>query len=532
MTSLLRKVSSSGRGGFLAGDRDKDKDGKEGAREGTSNLGLQQLQPQPRPGAEVIAAAESAERAAHVRTTSRTFAEFKAFVEMQQTTTSPQAPALLSPAASAPASASTSTSTSTTTTTSSLAARRAAAGATNLDAFRPQPIVTATAPSTTSPTKLTNSFRTNEVHSPGLANLAQYRVGGGTEEPKTPLSAGGGASGGGMLKANSTSSIFVRSLVLKPNCSEVLSAMATVLHAIMMQRHAGDVAPPVESDVAILDERTFVPKEARKLLRWQRLVSVLSPGSNSTLVRKSSNLRASSQRSSDPSTSSASGSVVPPPHQHQDDATTNVEEGVPPRDVVHRFLEMVQRRADFTAETMVVALILLNRLLTLQLQKRPAKGSGLFVHAYNWRLLFLTSLLVAQKTIDDVALDNKSFVVIWKYAVPGVETKLDTLAFNQMELKFLALMDYSLYISRSLYASFCFELRGVFEAETKDAIFPLEPLSPAGAAKLETNSSVSPDVLKAAASMQRSYTCFDVASDGTATWPTQLGSVGRAVVSG
>ena len=76
MTSLLRKVSSSGRGGFLAGDRDKDKDGKEGAREGTSNLGLQQLQPQPRPGAEVTAAAESAERAAHVRTTRRKLAAF------------------------------------------------------------------------------------------------------------------------------------------------------------------------------------------------------------------------------------------------------------------------------------------------------------------------------------------------------------------------------------------------------------------------------------------------------------------------
>jgi len=264
--------------------------------------------------------------------------------------------------------------------------------------------------------------------------------------------------------SNSTSTIYARNLVSNLDSDEVLSAIASVLSSLMAQAPgAGDgVAPSVDREFSSFDERTYVPREARKKLRW--VLPTLGRASFSTAV------------------------PVPTAAAAAADDAARTEEGVPPKDEMFKFLKRTSRRASFSPENTVIALILINRLLST--------SRTLVVHAYNWRLVYLTALLVAQKLYDDVSLDNASFPIVWRAAV-GIEATdtLDLRAFNEMEARFLELLRFSVFISRALYASFCFELRAVYEAENPALAFPINPLSPADAAKLEAKTMTLPPTM-------------------------------------
>ena len=276
--------------------------------------------------------------------------------------------------------------------------------------------------------------------------------------------------------SNSTSTIYARNLVSNLDSDEVLSAIASVLHTLLSQQGAnalamsGGVAPPVDVNFSCFDERSYVPREARKKLRWAW------PSTTNTGL--------GAYYSGAASRSSRRGSSPPLP----DDS----HEGVPPKEEMFKFLCRASRRASFSPENTVIALIILNRVLSCT--------PRLVVHAYNWRLLYLSALLVAQKLYDDVSLDNASFPIVWRAAV-GAEASglppdsLDVRAFNDMEAKILELVRFNVFIPRSLYASFCFELRTIFEAENPTLAFPVTPLSPDDAARLESRTLALPRTL-------------------------------------
>ena len=235
--------------------------------------------------------------------------------------------------------------------------------------------------------------------------------------------------------SNSTSSIYVTSTVSKPNTIEVLQAISSVLHCIIHQGSIGhqEPAPMASSAIQVFDERIYVPAQTGKRLKWS-----------------------------------------------QD------SEGVPPPEIVFRFLKSCVDRASFSSECMVIALILLNRLLAVS-------SVPIVVHAYNWRLFFLTSILLAQKIWDDVSLANTDFPIVWRHATQIADYSLDALAFCQMESTMLELLSFNLFISTSLYTQYIFELRSVYEAEFSTA-FPINAQPPAF---LESRSSSSGDTMRA-----------------------------------
>jgi hypothetical protein len=128
-------------------------------------------------------------------------------------------------------------------------------------------------------------------------------------------------------------------------------------------------------------------------------------------------------------------------------------------------------RADFSCEVLITALCLFAR---FERQVTYAATKTRMVTASNWRLLFLTSLLVAQKIWDDSSLDNACFVLVWRFAAPSNEEEPEGWHINQMERVFLNLMRFDVYVSPRVYAEYYFELRSVYlNRFGPDSCFPL-----------------------------------------------------------
>lgn len=246
--------------------------------------------------------------------------------------------------------------------------------------------------------------------------------------------------------ANSTSTIYANSTISKPNEAEVTHSVGAVLQCIMMQNAhpSNGAAPEIDSYISMFDERSYIKQESRKRLRW-----ALS--------------RNSEEESPD--------------------------EGVPPLSEICYFVMACSQRASFSSECSIIALVLLNRLLT------TPRNVQISLHAYNWRLFFLTSLMLAQKIWEDVSLANIDFPIIWRHAVKVDEDNLDVRAFNNMESRYLELLNFNVYVSTSLYGQFCFELRNIHNASSKNP-FPIAPLTPEGALRLEASTALDPEVLR------------------------------------
>jgi hypothetical protein len=271
-----------------------------------------------------------------------------------------------------------------------------------------------------------------------------------------PRQANGAAGGAAPARhSNSTSTIYASSTISSPNDSEVIQSVASVLHCIMLQNAipTGGMAPDIDPRIAMFDERSYTKKETRKRLRW---------GFNLTTAEDEKD---------------ASKRAFP-------------DEGVPPVTEIYYFLMACSQRAQFASECSIIALVLLNRLLTTPMT------FTIGLHAFNWRLFFLTSLMIAQKIWEDISLANIDFPIIWRHAVKVEDDQLDVKAFNVMEARFLELLSFNVFVSASLYGQFCFELRSIHCANSK-APFPITPLTPDQAARLEASTAVNPDVLRA-----------------------------------
>jgi hypothetical protein len=87
-------------------------------------------------------------------------------------------------------------------------------------------------------------------------------------------------------------------------------------------------------------------------------------------------------------------------------------------DQIASFIGACIKRASFSCEVLVIALVLFNRFVCFAMH--PIKP-----HTYTWKLLFVCSLLLAQKIWDDESVENTDFPLVWKYAM---QTKVGALA--------------------------------------------------------------------------------------------------------
>ncbi len=93
--------------------------------------------------------------------------------------------------------------------------------------------------------------------------------------------------------------------------------------------------------------------------------------------------------------------------------------------------------------------------------------TGLGLQATNWRPLILVSLMVSQKVWDDKYLSNADFSYIYPF--------FDTQQLNQLEMKFLEVIQYNVYVKESLYLKFYLELKSLIPVEI--SIRPMDKFS-------------------------------------------------------
>jgi hypothetical protein len=83
--------------------------------------------------------------------------------------------------------------------------------------------------------------------------------------------------------------------------------------------------------------------------------------------------------------------------------------------------------------------------------------------------------MVSQKVWDDKYLSNADFSYIYPF--------FDTMQLNQLEMKFLEIIQYNVYVKESLYMKFYLELKSLVPDET-----PLKPMNKFSMRKLENQS--------------------------------------------
>ena len=138
----------------------------------------------------------------------------------------------------------------------------------------------------------------------------------------------------------------------------------------------------------------------------------------------------------------------------------------PTEQSIFQIIKSIYTIAEFSSECLVISLLYIERLCS------TTKCALLIC---NWQPVLLSAMVVAQKVWDDRCLSNADFSVIAaSYTLKEV---------NDLEVKFLQLLQYNVSITASLYASYYFELRTL--CEKKNATLNMKPLGADEAKSLE-----------------------------------------------
>ncbi len=109
--------------------------------------------------------------------------------------------------------------------------------------------------------------------------------------------------------------------------------------------------------------------------------------------------------------------------------------------------------------------------------------TGLSLQATNWRPLILISLMISQKVWDDKYLSNADFAYIYPF--------FDTFHLNTLEMKFLEMIQYNVFVKGSLYFKYYLELKSVFPEELS-----IKPMDIFTINKLENQSKNYEEIIK------------------------------------
>ena len=120
----------------------------------------------------------------------------------------------------------------------------------------------------------------------------------------------------------------------------------------------------------------------------------------------------------------------------------------PSNDEILDFIEALYNCAQFSPECCILCLIYINRIIAL---------TGLSLQPTNWRPMILVSLMISQKVWDDKYLSNADFAYIYPF--------FDSQQLNILEIKFLEMIQYNVFVKGSLYFKYYLELKTVYPEE-------------------------------------------------------------------
>ena len=114
---------------------------------------------------------------------------------------------------------------------------------------------------------------------------------------------------------------------------------------------------------------------------------------------------------------------------------------------IGQFLKTAYETAQLEFDSLICALILLERLL-----EKGVQHGGLVITAQNWRTILFTCLVLASKLCDDFTMWSSDFCRIL-----GVSIK----RMNQLEMRLLEALQYDVTVHASEFAQFHFQLRSL-----------------------------------------------------------------------
>jgi len=145
---------------------------------------------------------------------------------------------------------------------------------------------------------------------------------------------------------------------------------------------------------------------------------------------------------------------------------------MPDVDVIYKFLAMIFKAERLDAECGIMCLAYIERMIAL---------TGLTLDPINWRRIVLSALILASKVWEDQSVWNVDFLPVFD--------NLTATDLNKLERQFLALLQYNVSLTASLYAKYYFELRTFSKVDSTH--FPLQPLDKLNAKRLEDHSQAS-----------------------------------------
>ena len=135
----------------------------------------------------------------------------------------------------------------------------------------------------------------------------------------------------------------------------------------------------------------------------------------------------------------------------------------PTIDEIIDFIDALYNCVQFSSECCIIGLIYINRIIAL---------TGLSLQNTNWRPLVFVSLMMSQKIWDDRYLSNGDFSSIYPFF------EKDDL--NILEMKFLEIIQYNVFVKLNIYMTFYLELRMLVKGQ-----LTLKPLSKYQIKKME-----------------------------------------------
>ena len=117
---------------------------------------------------------------------------------------------------------------------------------------------------------------------------------------------------------------------------------------------------------------------------------------------------------------------------------------IPSLDDMINFIEALYNCVQFSSECCIISLIYINRIIAL---------TGLSLQNTNWRPLIFVSLMISQKIWDDKYLSNGDFSYIYPF--------FEKSQLNILEMKFLEMIQYNVYVKLSVYMTFYLELKSL-----------------------------------------------------------------------
>ncbi|EGC30051.1 hypothetical protein DICPUDRAFT_158283 [Dictyostelium purpureum] len=144
----------------------------------------------------------------------------------------------------------------------------------------------------------------------------------------------------------------------------------------------------------------------------------------------------------------------------------------PTVDTIYRFIRDIFKAEKLDPECAIMCLAYIERIITF---------TGITLSALSWRRITLSALILASKVWEDQSVWNVDFLPVFD--------NLTAADLNNLERQFLAMLQYNVSLTASVYAKYYFELRNFSKLDSNQ--FPLKPLDKSGVRRLEDYSKAS-----------------------------------------